>query len=282
MRLRIEIWNSVNAPLEAREREVDMMTGLRIVSWILLLFILFPAAAGGSFEPRLILQKTFGVHPAVLNYSEYEYKGNTISVVRSDPRFFDFAVAFSNPPKSVGQFHNENRSVLFTLNGGYWDHDYLPTDLCVVEGRVIQPVNAANSHFGLFAVRRSGELVIDDLKTRPLSRVDVDGFRFALKSGPHLLRNGAPVKFKSSSSHARTVVGKDRQNNVLFVITRSGKMTYSEMIRFIMDSELGMAEAFNLDGGASSGFALGRGVDIVLKDTVRIANVIQLTLKHSR
>lgn len=247
-----------------------------------MLFILFPVAAGGSSGPRLILQKTFGVHPAALNYSEYEYKGNTVSVVRSDPRFFDFAVAFANPPKSVGQFHNQNSSTLFTLNGGYWDQDCLPTDLCVVEGRVIKPVNVANSHFGLFAVRRSGELVVDDLKTRPLSRVDVDGFRFALKSGPHLLRNGAPVEFKSSSSHARTVVGKDQQNNVLFIITRSGKMRYSEMIRFIMDSGLGIVEAFNLDGGASAGFALGRGADIVLKDTVRIANVIQLTLKQPR
>jgi exopolysaccharide biosynthesis protein len=259
-----------------------MTKRFRIAPWILLPFILFSGVAWASSEPKLILQETFGVHPAVFNYSEYEYNGNTVSVVRSDPRFFDFAVACAKPPKSVGQFHNENRSALLTLNGGYWDHDYLPTDLCVVEGRVIQPVNAANSHFGLFAVRRSGELVIDDLKTRPLSRVDVDGFRFALKSGPHLLRNGAPVEFKSSSSHARTVLGKDVQNNVLFVITKSGKMTYSEMVNFMIDSGLGITDAFNLDGGASAGFALGRGTDMILRDTVSIANVIQLTIKQPR
>ena len=258
------------------------MTRFRIASWILLLFILFPVGAGGSSEPRLILQKTFGVHPAVLNYSEYEYNGNTVSVVRSDLRFFDFAVACAKPPKSVGQFHNENRSALLTLNGGYWDHDYLPTDLCVVEGKVIKPVNTANSHFGLFAVSRSGELVIGDLKTKPLSQVDVDDFRYALKSGPHLLRKGAPVEFKSSSSHARTVLGKDVQNNVLFVITKSGKMTYSEMVNFMIDSGLGITDAFNLDGGASAGFALGRGTDIILRDTVSIANVIQLTIKQPR
>ncbi len=258
------------------------MTRLRIASWILLLFILFPVAAGGSFEPRLILEKTFGVHPAVLNYSEYEYNGNTISVVRSDPRFFDFAVSFSNPPKSVSQFHNENQSALFTLNGGYWDQDYVPTDLCVVDGKVIKPVNTANSHFGLFAVRRNGELVIGDLKTKPLSQIDVNDFRYALKSGPHLLRKGAPVKFKSSSSHSRTVLGKDVQNNVLFVITKSGKMTYSEMVNFMIDSGLGITDAFNLDGGASTGFALGRGTSMILRDTVSIANVIQLTMKHPR
>ena len=245
-------------------------------------FILFSGVAWASSEPKLILQETFGVHPAVFNYSEYEYNGNTVSVIRSDPRFFDFAVAFAKPPKSVSQFHNENPSALFTLNGGYWDQDYVPTDLCVVDGKVIKPVNTANSHFGLFAVRRNGELVIGDLKTKPLSQVDVNDFRYALKSGPHLLRKGAPVEFKSSSSHSRTVLGKDVQNNVLFVITKLGKMTYSEMIRFIMDSGLGMADAFNLDGGASSGFALGKGDDIVLKDTVRIANVIQLTLKQPR
>ena len=54
------------------------------------------------------------------------------------------------------------------------------------------------------------------------------------------------------------------------------------MINFMIDSGLGITDAFNLDGGASTGFALGRGTSMILRDTVSIANVIQLTTKHPR
>ena len=259
-----------------------MMIRFRMVSWILFLFIIFPLLTWASSKPKLVFQGIFGVNPSVLLYSEYEYNGKIVSVILSDPQFFNFVVAFANPPKSVSQFHNDNRSAVFTLNGGYWDYNHLPTDLCVVEGKVIQTVNARNSHFGLFAVRRNGELIIGDLKEKPLSKVDVNDFLYALKSGPHLVRKGVPILLKSNSSQARTVVGKTIQNNVLFVITKFGTMTYSEMVNFLIDSGLGITDAFNLDGGASTGFALGRGTDRILKDTLEIANVIQLTVKIPR
>jgi len=258
---------------------MDMMTKSRMAAWIILLFFIIPVTSWASDKPKVIFQKKFGVQTAVLNYTEYEYNGKIVSVILSDPRVFNFTVAFANPPKSVSQFHHDNPSALLTVNGGYWDYHYLPTDLCVVEGKVIKEVNTKNSHFGLFAVRRNGELIIFDLKHKRLKKGDVNDFLYALKSGPHLIRKGAPVQFKSDSSHARTVVGKDIRNNVLFVITKSGTMTYSEMISFLMNSGLDVTNAFNLDGGSSTGFALGRGTDRVLRDTSNIANVIQVAMK---
>jgi len=235
-----------------------------------------------SSKPKLIFQRTFVSHLSVLKYSEYEYNGTIVSVILTDPQFFNFSVAFAHPPKSVSQFHKDNRGALFTLNGGYWDQNHLPTDLCVVEGKIISPVNTRNSHFGLFAVRRNGELIIGDLKEKPLSKMDVNDFLYALKSGPHLVRRGVPVTFKSNSSHARTVICKNNMNHVLFVITKLGTMTYSEITTFLIDSGLGITDAFNLDGGSSTGFALGRGMDRILSDTFMIANVIQATMKSPR
>lgn len=255
---------------------------LRIISWILLFLLIFPAVARASSKPRLIFQKTFGASSAILKYSEYEYDENIVSVIQSAPRFFNYSVAFANPPKSVSQFHHDNKNALLTLNGGYWDDLYRPTDLCVVEGKIIKSVNTRNSHFGLFAIRRNGELVIDDLKNKPLNKADVSEFLYALKSGPHLIRKGAPVAYKSSRRHARTVVGKNVQNNVLFVITKSGMMSYAEMSEFLLDLGLGITEAFNLDGGSSTGFALGRGTNGISRDTVNIANVIQVMIKMQK
>jgi len=177
-----------------------------MVSWIPFLFIILPLVTWASSKPNLVFQRIFGVNSSILLYSEYLYNGKIVSVILSDPQFFNFAVAFANPPKSVSQFHNENQSALFTLNGGYWDYNHLPTDLCVVEGKVIQTVNASNSHFGLFAVRRNGELIIGDLKEKPLSKVDVNDFLYALKSGPHLVRKGVPVLFKGDCKRSGTKI----------------------------------------------------------------------------
>lgn len=262
--------------------ETTITAKLRIISLILLLLLILPAAARASSKPRLIFQKTFGVHPAILKYSEYAYDENIVSVIHSAPRFFNYAVAFANPPKSVSRFHQDNKNALLTLNGGYWDEHYRPTDLCVVTGKVIKSVNTRNSHFGLFAVRRNGELVIEDLKNKSLSKADVSEFLYALKSGPHLIRKGAPVAYKSSRSHARTVVGKNVQNDVLFVITKSGMMSYAEMSNFLLDSGLGITDAFNLDGGSSTGFALGRGTGGISRDSVNIANAIQVMFRMQK
>jgi exopolysaccharide biosynthesis protein len=257
-----------------------MMIGFRVLlSWILFLSILSPMATWASSKPTVTFQKTFGTHPSLLRYYEYEYNGKIVSVIVCDPQFFNFAVTFANPPKSVSQFHNDDGAALFTVNGGYWDYDYRPTDLCIVKGRIIKAENSINSHFGLFAVRRNGELIIHDLKEKPLKKVDINDFLYALKSGPHLLRKGVPVIFKSNSSHTRTIVAKNIQNNVLFVITKFGSMTYSEMINFLIDYGFSITDAFNLDGGSSTGFVIGRGNDSIFGDSSIVANVVQVRMK---
>ncbi len=259
-----------------------MIKKYRMMPLIIFFMIIFPVIVSASSKPTLVLQKNYGVHPAVLKYSEYEYRGSIVSVVLSDPKYFHYSIAFANPPKPVSQFHHEHQNALLTINGGYWDYHYLPTDLCIVEGKVIKPVNTKNSHYGLFAIRYNGDVVIDNLKDKPLSKTDLNDFIFALKSGPHLIRNGIPVISKSVSQDARTVICKSRQNQVLFVITKSRMMTYAEMTDFLMNSGFDIIEAFNLDGGSSTGFVLGRGTDRIFRDTVNIADVIQLIMKVQR
>jgi uncharacterized protein YigE (DUF2233 family) len=251
---------------------------------ICLVFMLFtlsvPALADQRFQ--LVTQRTYGVEPAAVKYSEYENNDRTVSVMMIDPKQFDFSVVFANPPLTVGQFHDRSPNVLLTVNGGYWDRNYRPTDLCVAEGRIIKAANTRNKHFGLFVVAQDGAVTITDIADVPLSSIDLTGLRHALKSGPHLIRKGQPLKFKANSSHARTVIATNVQGDVLFVVNKAGTMTYSEMTAFLISTGLDITDAFNLDGGRSAGFVLGKGANTVQKDSWEVADVIQVIGKMGK
>jgi len=242
----------------------------------MVLLLISPAITHGDDGIRLLTQRTFGVDPAVVKYSEYSYNGKIVSVIFIDPKSLSFSVSYANPPKKVSEFHDSQPGVLLTLNGGYWDNKHFPTDLCISNGQIIKAVNTQNKHFGLFAVDNNDSVLIDDLEGKPLSTADLGRFKHALKSGPHLVRSGKALTFNASTSYARTVVAKDEKGNVLFIANKTGTMTYQEMATFLLNAGLGVAEAFNLDGGSSTGFALGRGTDLVMKDSVGIADVIQV------
>ena len=249
---------------------------------VLFAFAVLAMPLWGASRFRLIDERSFGAPPSAIGYAEYEYAGKIISVITASPQFFAFKVAYANPPKSVERFHEENPEALLTVNGGYWDHQYRPTDLCVADGRVIKPVNSMNRHHGLFAVGRDGGVVVRDLKGHPLGADEAKSFLHALKSGPHLVRNGEAVNLKSTSKAARTVIARDSRGNVLFVINRAGKMTYAAMADFLVNTHLDITEASTLDGGFSTGFALGRGRGRILKETWVIADVIQIERKKGR
>ena len=255
---------------------------MRSLVWIFLMLLALSVPTWADQGFQLVTQRTFGVEPAVVKYSEYKNNGRIVSVMIIDPKHLDFSVIFANPPMTVGQFHDRFPSVMLTVNGGYWDDNYQPTDLCVANGRIIKEANTKNRQFGLFAVAQDGAVTIADRAGMPLSSIDLTGFRHALKSGPHLIRKGQPLTFKAKSSYARTVVAKNVQGDVLFVVNKEGTMTYSEMAAFLVNTGLGITDAFNLDGGRSAGFMLGRGTNKVQKDSWKVADVIQVIGKTGR
>lgn len=262
------------------ERRTRICFRSAVLSALLLTVLTVPTWSTPCFQ--VLTQRTFGAAPGIVKYTEYENNGKVVSVMILDPKYCDFSVVYTNPPMSVGQFHERSPHALLTVNGGYWDINYRPTDLCIADGRMIKAPNTRNRHFGLFAVNQDGSVVISDLAGMPVMTSRFSGYRHALKSGPHVIRNGHPLTFKAGSTHMRTVIAKNLQGEVLFVVNRVGAMTYSDMAAFLMNSELGITEAFNLDGGRSSGFVLGRGPGKLEQDSWQVANVIQVAGKTVR
>ncbi len=77
--------------------------------------------------------------------------------------------------------------------------------------------------------------------------------RLGVQGWPMLVRNGAVVpRLDGDNPDARTVVAQDDQGRILFVVDIGG-VSLDSLARFLVDSDMGIVQAVNLDGGSSSG-----------------------------
>jgi len=210
-------------------------------------------------------------------YTEWKLSDITLVVISIKPNAFKFVVAYSNPPKTVQEFHEAAQGCILTINGGYWDDDYKPTDLCISNGKLIKGINKANGHYGLFAVTKNNRVILRDLHEKSLAEGELNTFQQAIKSGPHVIRNRKPIFNKSSKTiHQRSIIGRDNQGRIIIVQTRTGRATYDRMAELLSRPELGIVNAFNLDGGPSTGFYLTYKDRVIQKMSWPISSVIQV------
>lgn len=179
--------------------------------------------------------------------------GTVLVFLKIDPAKVDFRCFYENPPMTVNQFAEKTKAP-FTVNAGYWDKQYRPTDLLVVQGKTVKTQNTKNSHSGLFFVK-GDKADVRDIRRHPILKSE--RFDYAVKCGPTLvLPGGLPKTSKSVSRHARLAVGKDKNGFIIFLLNKTGRMTYEEFTAVLLEPWVNAEFAFNLDGGPSVGYEL--------------------------
>jgi uncharacterized protein YigE (DUF2233 family) len=144
-------------------------------------------------------------------------------------------------------------NALIVVNGGFFTEEYLATGLVVSGGQVFGTSYAGFG--GMFAITDQGP------QLRALSQQPYDTnepLLAALQSFPILVSPDGQIGFSQEDGLAdrRTVIARDRQGRILFVLASTGTMTLHQMSRYLVESDLDLAVALNLDGGASSGIQL--------------------------
>ncbi len=194
-----------------------------------------------------------------------------------DPSAFDFRVVYTNPPRSVQEQHRIAKPVL-TVNGGYWTAEYKPTDLLVSGGKTIAAYNRLASFKGLFEVR-SSRAAVRDLAKRPWSASE--SFEHAVRCGPVVVRNGAPVSSKSVTRHRRTVIGETRDGRIFLVVSGRQIWTYDDSAAICLREPINAVFAFQLDGGGSTGMALDDADEHFVVGSVPVGSHIQAFRKST-
>ena len=144
-----------------------------------------------------------------------------------------------------------NAPIIF--NGGYFTEEYVATGLVVAGG---QPHGTSYGGFaGMLAVTSVGPEV-RWLRSRPYD--PSEPLRAALQSFPMLVLPGGLRGFDEPDGQAarRTAIAQDTTGRFLVVVAPDGGFTLSQFSATLVDSDLDLDIAVNLDGGASTGFII--------------------------
>lgn len=180
-----------------------------------------------------------------------------ITLLRLQPARFRWEIAYRpGAPLTLAQWRAETGALLL-VNGGYFTETFHATGLIIVDGQAQGP--GYGDFAGMLAITEDGP-ELRWLRERPYD--PAERLRYGLQSFPLLVRPGGVPGFPNEDGvrARRTVIARDGDGRILFLVAPLGHFTLHELSRFLLESDLNVDVALNLDGGTSSGMALGDGV----------------------
>lgn len=178
---------------------------------------------------------------------------------------YRFDVAYMpGAPQSMTDWQNET-GALIVVNGGFFTEANEATGLIVVDGQ-----HSGTSYDGF-----GGMLVIGstgpDLRWLPMQPYDPsEPISAGLQSFPMLVKPDGVLGYNDEDGQParRTVIAQDGNGRFIFVLATSGTFTLHHMSQFLLETDLDISLALNLDGGASTGILLAEPMDGVAPFTL--------------
>lgn len=190
-------------------------------------------------------------------------------VVTVDPALFEFRV-YSNADqakaKTLKEIHNQQGSVL-TFNGAFFDTQF--------KAMGFLQDSKGTSHRQISSELMNGVFVVSNVagqrsaRVYSLDNVPKDKNSFMIQNGPVLIDNDGniPLSKDTGKLAARTVLGVDGEGNVVLVVLHQSLMNTDNALSLyqmahvlkenFLFASLGLHSVLNLDGGPSTGVAVG-------------------------
>jgi hypothetical protein len=165
----------------------------------------------------------------------------------------------ANAPRRDLAYVMRRGNCLAGVNGGYFDSDYAPIGLLLVDGKTIAPLQRARLITGVLIASSQGVQIV---RTREFPRQQK--FTAAVQCGPFLVDLGRPVRGLEETHQARrtfAAVAKPDRAALGFC----SEISLAELADILASAQLAddfkISRALNLDGGSSSGFWFAREGD---------------------
>lgn len=195
-----------------------------------------------------------GMEQRTLNVFDEEGEWReSVTILRLEPALYRFDVAYRpGLPQSLATWQAETGALL-VVNGGFYTEKYEATGLIVSEGSASGV--SYDGFGGMFVVTEAGPQ-IRSLQDTPYN--PGEGLRAGLQSFPLLVKPGGRVGFPEEDGQRarRTVVARDQVGRLLFLVAPRGYFTLHQLSHYLVNSDLDLDVALNLDGGPSSGMLL--------------------------
>jgi uncharacterized protein YigE (DUF2233 family) len=174
-------------------------------------------------------------------------------ILRAEPSHYRFDVGYkAGNPQSLVEWREETGAHII-VNGGFFTEDNEATGLIVTN---YQAFGTTFQDFGgMLAIGDNGPH-LQWLQQEPYD--PEEPISAALQSFPMLVKPGGVIGYDEEDGERarRTVIGQDYDGRFLIIITPSATFSLAEMSSYLVDSDLDLDLALNLDGGASTGLLL--------------------------
>lgn len=175
-------------------------------------------------------------------------------MARIEPDHFRFEIHYdADKPMDLADWAYET-GALVVVNGSYFskhEEQYFPTGLFIENGEMYG--ESFDDYAGMFTVNN------DTARLSWLRKEPYQGqlYQFALQSFPMLVRPGGelgfPAEFEDHVAARRTFIAQDRHGRFILFVSDKTRFTLHQLSQYLVDSDLDLDIAMNLDGGPSSG-----------------------------
>lgn len=225
----------------------------------------------------------FYLIPTFLNYSdegydteekiylqEIKFKESSVSFVKIDKSNIDSIKFYykdenDNNIEKIEQLRiylqNQNKKLIFAMNGGIFSENYQPLGLYIENGKEISRINL-NDGQGNFFLKPNGIFQITGNKAKIFNSVNYiknKDIVFAVQSGPILVLNNEinnSFDKKSENKYVRNGVGVNKNGDVFFAISNDPINFYDFSLFF--KEKLKCENALYLDGAISEMYFLDK------------------------
>ena len=162
----------------------------------------------------------------------------------------------ANAPRRELAYLMQQENCVAGVNGGYFDSDYAPIGLLIVDGKTIGPLQRARLITGVLIASSRG---VQIMRTREFPRQQK--FNAAVQCGPFLIDLGRPVRgLENTRAARRTFAAIAKPNRA--ALGFCSETSLAELADILASTQLAddfkISRALNLDGGSSSGFWFAR------------------------
>lgn len=183
---------------------------------------------------------------------------DSLYVLRIDPAGYRFDIGYRPGEPLLLTEWQEETGALLVVNGGFFTEEYVATGLIMANGQASG--RSYDGSAGMLSITPAGP----DVRWLAEEPYDpTENLIGAIQAFPMLVKPGGVLGFERESNDAarRTVVGMDVPGRVLFILTQRNYFTLPKLSQYLVESDLNLDIALNLDGGTSSGLILAEPLE---------------------
>ncbi len=179
-----------------------------------------------------------------------------VTLVRFDPDLFTVRVRAATGDAQTVRAWSEATDALLTVNAGYFDENNRPLGLLIADGQRFG--NTYPDFAGMLVVTPDGETGMRWLREHPYD--PQEPFLQAVQSFPVLVKPGGVMGFPADADEGnvsrRIVVAQDGVGRLILLIAPRGYLSLHALAQWLVEPDLDIDIALNLDGGNSAGLWL--------------------------